>query len=319
MALASDVGIDYFFDEIHPHPHLWIDQVKDVCALHGINALDIQPFSDGVNLVASVNDALVVKIFPPFHRHQWESDARALKHLQGCLSLPIPTYIAAGDLAESWRFLIMSKVEGVPLERVWRDMSHENKVQIMAHIGKDMAEVHAIDVGDLKHLEPQWNRFLGEQASACKVRHEKKGMPQWFVKGLDTWLKDSHELLNEPFQSVILTGEYTPFNLLVQPIDGHFRLSGMIDFGDTMIGSADYDLLGPSVFLGEGDPLLIRALFSAYGYDLSDAMTIDSLRRKLLTLQILHRYSDFKSQLRIADWENKVGSFDDLARLIWPL
>jgi hygromycin-B 7''-O-kinase len=90
-----------------------------------------------------------------------------------------------------------------------------------------------------------------------------------------------------------------------------------IDFGDSMIGLPEYDLLGPSVFLGNGDLDLIHALFHGYGY--SDTNKIDFLQRKLLLLQILHRYSDFRSQLRIRAWEDRVRNFQELAELIWPL
>ena len=91
----------------------------------------------------------------------------------------------------------------------------------------------------------------------------------------------------------------------------------MIDFGDAMIGLPEYDFLGPSAFLGEGDPDLMSALLNGYGY--SSAEEKNSLQRKLLLLQILHRYSDFRSQVRISGWEDRVQSFEELAKIIWPL
>jgi hygromycin-B 7''-O-kinase len=47
---------------------------------------------------------------------------------------------------------------------------------------------------------------------------------------------------------VILTGEYTPFNLLHQG----GGLSALFDFGDGLVGPREYDWLGPMCFLAAG-------------------------------------------------------------------
>jgi hygromycin-B 7''-O-kinase len=110
----------------------------------------------------------------------------------------------------------------------------------------------------------------------------------------------------------LLTGEYTPFNLLVERRGDSWELSGMIDFGDAMVGYREYDLLGPSVFLGEGDPGLIGALLQGYG--VADPA---ALVRRLMVLQVLHRFSH-PSQLRVPGWE-RARSIEELERLIWPI
>jgi aminoglycoside phosphotransferase (APT) family kinase protein len=46
----------------------------------------------------------------------------------------------------------------------------------------------------------------------------------------------------------MLTGEFTPFNLLAEGA----QLSGMIDFGDGLVGPREYDWLGPLCFFVEG-------------------------------------------------------------------
>jgi len=56
---------------------------------------------------------------------------------------------------------------------------------------------------------------------------------------------------------VILTGEYTPFNLL------HHGggLSAVFDFGDGLVGPRECDWLGTLCFLAAGDAARIDALF----------------------------------------------------------
>lgn len=115
---------------------------------------------------------------------------------------------------------------------------------------------------------------------------------------------------------VLLTGEYTPFNLLVERDAGGWRLSGMIDFGDAMIGPRDYDFLGPSMFSCGGDPLLIAALFR--GYFGKEQPMAHETRMRLMALAVLHRYAHFEVQLRIPHWRERADSFKALAELVWP-
>ena len=95
---------------------------------------------------------------------------------------------------------------------------------------------------------------------------------------------------------VILTGEYTPFNLLHQGSG----LSAMFDFGDGLVGPREYDWLGPLCFLAAGDAARIDALFDGY-----HGRPFDRGRREaLLRLVLLHRYSNLKAQIshaRLAD------------------
>lgn len=315
--MLSEISEDQFFTDILPNPQSWLRIVKDICARHGIAASETKAFADGVNLVASVNDQFVVKIFPPFHRHQWESDHRTLKQLQGRLKLPIPKYLGSGELENSWAYLLMTKVEGISLGTVWRTLSHQNKTNILYAIGQTMAETHAVPIGDLASLKPNWGEFITNQAKVARNRHEKKGMPKHLLEQLDAWVSAALPLLDNANTRVILTGEYTPFNLLVSQSGDDYHLSSMIDFGDSMIGFPEYDLLGPVTFLCLGNPDLITALLKGYGYQFADDKA--KIQSRLMLLLILHRYSDLNSQLRIDNWSAQAKDFDQLAKLIFPL
>ncbi|RYZ80642.1 MAG: hypothetical protein EOP04_25505, partial [Proteobacteria bacterium] len=94
-------------------------QLKDVCSRLSINAESVKVYDNGVNYCALINSDIVIKIFQPDLGHQWESDTRVLKHLQGRLSLPIPNFIDSGELSNGQRYLAMSKVEGELLIDVW--------------------------------------------------------------------------------------------------------------------------------------------------------------------------------------------------------
>ena len=124
-----------------------------------------------------------------------------------------------------------------------------------------------------------------------------------------------NEFLPKIKKPVILTGEYTPMNLLVNKVSGIWHINGMIDFGDSMLGLPEYDLLGPGAFLIQGDKQLLREFLTAYGYS-SESLT-QVLSHQLTILMLLHRYSNLDIQIRIESWKNKVKSLKDLENLVW--
>lgn len=274
------------------------------------------PFRDGSNLIAAFGSAWILKVFPPFLRHQWVSEWRVMQHLDGQLNLPIPRFYKAGEDG-GWTFIIMSRLPGVTLEKAWLSLSLADKAAVLTDIGRIMARVHAVPVHSLHDLPPPWSEFFPAQIEKCRARHERLGMPRWFVEGLDAFVQANLSRLPEEFEPVILTGEYTPFNLLVSEQKPVTAISGMIDFGDAMIGYNEYDLLGPWLFSCEGRAELVTALLTGYGYASKDQNK--ELRRRLFLLQILHRYSDFKAQVRIPSWEARVRSFDELEEILWPM
>lgn len=314
MLLPDKIDAQYFDREFRLRSDLWKDRILDLAREKNIPTNDFHPFPDGSNLVASLGNRFIIKVFPAKHRHQWVSDHRVLRFLQGRLKTTIPAFIDAGEIEFSWTYLIMSKIAGESYERVWPSLNNSAKAQVLFQIGTIMREVHSLPLGPIQDLPPSWPDFLRKQIDLCESRHRRLGMPDWFTDGLRDFLDES--LLTQDFCPVLLTGEYTPFNLLGDPSNPE-KLIGMIDFGDAMVGPAEYDLLGPSLFLCEGKRDLFLALLRGYGIAENDFDA--SFRRRLFALQILHRYSDFESQVRIPGWLQRIDSREDLEKLIWPL
>ncbi len=296
-------------------PDLWQGAALELCRSIGLPCDRFEASSAGSNLIARVGSEVMLKIFPPFHRHQYESESRVMQHLDGRLQLPIPRFLGAGEAGNGWTYLVMSRLSGTTLDHSWPAMSLAEKKLVLRDIGTIMAKVHTVPVLGLESLPPEWNSFIQAQIQGCRQRHQRFGMPAWFVDQVDAFVQESLSLLPQVFSPVILTGEYTPFNLLVENEGPIQKIAGMIDFGDAMIGMAAYDLLGPALFLGEGNPELLRSLFEGYGIQ----QTSIELQRRLMLLQILHRYSDFDAQLCIPNWQSRVASIAELQQLIFPM
>lgn len=305
------------FDQVFRPDHAaWRAAIVEVCAAHGIACDVVSAFADGSNLVAAVDDRWIVKIFPPFHRHQWESERRVLAHLRGdTLPLKVPRLIAEGTRDDGWPFVIMDKLPGLALITCWNEVGTQDRARVVEQIGATMAAVHRLPLGELASLPPDWPSFLRDQKATCRKRHTALGVPRWFENGLDGLVREWAPE-NEAGDRVLLTGEYTPFNLLVERDAMGWQLTGMIDFGDAMVGPRDYDFLGPSMFSCGGDPLLITALLRGY-FGEARPMTLQT-RMRFMALAALHRYANFSVQLCIPNWPERADSFEALAELVWP-
>jgi hygromycin-B 7''-O-kinase len=177
--------------------------------------------------------------------------------------------------------------------------------------------VQRVPVGELSGIEPRWDRFLLGQIEGCRARHERLGLPQKYLDGLDDLLRDAATLIPLNAPTVILTGEYIPENFLLSREKEGWCLSGLIDFGDVMTGWREYDLLGPSAFMTAGMPRRVRSLFQGFGYSKADINL--TLKRRLMALLLLHRFSDPIRHICIEGWQQKAGDLLELQELLWPV
>lgn len=290
------------FDAWHDDLPAWRPVIEAIAAEQGGGVITQMPESTA--LVALLGDDRVLKLYPPFLRDHCDFERAALGHFAGRLSLPTPYLLGQGD-RDGWPYLLLSRLPGQPLSQVWPGLSEPQRLQTLHDIGGLAVQAHALPVAPLATLAPAWPDFLRQQRARCADRQQRNGLPAHLLAQLPAFIEG-------PLPSgadVVLTGEYTPMNLMWEGA----ALSGMFDFGDGLIGPREYDWLGPLCFLAAGHATRVQALMAGYGAEL-DA----DLRRALLRLLLLHRYSNLPAQIACPDWQ-QAPDFDALAAWIWPL
>jgi len=293
----------------------WLPAARDIAVSHGLACAAPHVFGTGTNLVVALDARLILKIFPPVLRSQFVSERGALSELRGRLSLPIPEIVAEGE-RDGWPYLVITRLDGIVGSEVWPCLPEEQKERVLRQIGATIAEVQRVPPGALCEIEPRWAEFMRGQMAGCRARHERLGLEPKFLDGLDDLLRDAADLVLLDPPPVILTGEYIPENLLLAENDGHWRLAGLIDFGDVLTGWGEYDLLGPSAFMAAGRPRRVRNLFEGFGYSPADINF--TLKRRLMALMLLHRASDPVRHICIEEWQRKADGLEQLQELIWP-
>jgi hygromycin-B 7''-O-kinase len=288
------------FDVLHDDVVRWRDVVSSIAAAY--SDAPVSPASEGTVLVGLVGQDLVVKLYPPFLRDHCEFEAAALQRLAGRLSVPTPELVARGE-RDGWPYQVITQLRGEPLTHAWPRLNEAAKCDVLAAIGRVAAEVHALPVGAMAALAPDWEEFIAGQRERCVRRQQRTGLPAHLLAQVETFV--AGPLPDGP--AAILTGEYTPMNLLYAQ-----GLSGMFDFGDGLVGPAAYDWLGPSCFLSAGVRARCDAFFEGCG------VRVDSVdRAALMRLLLLHRYSHLRAQIALDGWES-AENFDALATRIWP-
>ena len=292
------------FDTLHDDAAAWRPAIEALAARHGAAAADVQQESEGTVLVARLARERVLKVYPPFLRDHFDYERAMLAALHGRLSVPTPELLADGE-HEGWPYLLMSQLAGEPLTATWPRMGEDERCALLRQLGTLAAEVHALPVSAAAAAAaPPWAGFIAAQRARCVERHQRNGLPPQLLEQLPGFI-DGNLPEGPP---VLLTGEYTPFNLFTQ----EHRLAAMFDFGDGLVGPCQYDWLGPHCFLVAGDRARSVAFMQGYGREADGGD-----RLALLRLMLLHRYSNLRAQVKIEGWQ-RVRSFEELAVLMWP-
>jgi len=319
MTASLPAFTDYeAFRPFRADPAQWLPIALDIARSHGLACTEPQIFSTGTNLVVGLDEPLILKIFPPFLRGQFASERASLVQLRGRLAVPIPEIVLEGE-RDQWPYLVITRVYGQLGSVVWPRLPEDQKERVLFQIGETIADVQRVPLGDLSQIKPRWDQFIQGQIQGCRARHERLGLPQQFLAGLDDLLRDAATLtpLNVNAPPVILTGEFIPENFLLRRELEGWGVSGLIDFGDVMTGRGEYDLLGPSAFMTSGMPRRVQSLFWGFGYSAAD-ITPD-LKRRLMALMLLHRASDPVRSICIEGWQQKAADLHELQDLLWPI
>ena len=304
------------FRTFRAEPAQWLPIALDIACSHGLAGTAPHVFSTGTNLVIALDEKLILKIFPPFLRSQFISESGSLAQLRGQLRIAIPEIVVEGE-RDGWPYLVITRLPGILGGQAWPSLPEADKERVLAEIGETIAEVQRAPIGALARIEPDWGTFMRGQIAGCRARHERLGLPQKFLDGLDELLSDAARLTALDRPPVILTGEYIPENFLLNRDGADWHVTGLFDFGDVMTGRGEYDLLGPSAFMTAGMPRRVRSLFWGFGYSAAD-ITPD-LKRRLMALMLLHRASDPVRSICIEGWQQKAADLHELQDLLWPV
>jgi hygromycin-B 7''-O-kinase len=250
--------------------------VETICARHGIATAELKRQGAGSHIVFR-SDTAIIKLFCPIWRNQFIAEAACLGSIHG---LPIPELLSTGEL-ENWPYLVTSVVPGVPANECWEAIGHRERASVIEQLGSLMHSIHVS--ASLPELTMDWNTFLEERPSTIESHHGQTGTWNDWISARVSGFSE------EPFTPVLVHSDLTNENVFLEERQGHWHISGLIDFGDAMMGHPHYEFIVPFRFFTFGEPRLSRTLLESYGLSFTE-----QLARRLTTYCLLHRYGSIR-------------------------
>ncbi len=262
--------------------------VEQLCTLLRINPDGLTRYPAGSRPVYAAGD-LVLKLFPPVTG--WPDqriEARVLAAAAGQLPIPTPQIHASGE-HDGWGYVLMSRLPGVPLDTVWNQITAAGRDRLARQLGETIAALHQLPPPHIDDWQPSdWPAFVAGQRAQCVSEQQALGLPALWADQIPGFLDG---IALPPRPPVLLHTEVMRQHLLVtEDQEDAWQLSGLIDFEPAMRGDREYEFVGVGAFVAEGDARFLAQTLTSYGYQ-PEQLGPD-LRRRLLALGILHKYSN---------------------------
>jgi hygromycin-B 7''-O-kinase len=301
---------------IYHQEALWRPAIDAICQRHGLSDEPSQRGPDGTHLVYYAGPAYVVKLFVPLFEQDYAAEFVVAGHLEGRLGVETPAIVHQGEIA-GWRYLVMTRVPGRPLQEVWPSIPGANRQAIARTIGEMIARLRSIPVEGVRDLAVDWPTFLARQVATAAERQRGSGFPERLVAQIPAYLESTAAHLWEPFGPALLLADITAEHVLLSKKDESWQVVGYVDFGDAFLGHPDYELVAPGLDIGRGEGHLLRALLLGAGYSASDLT--EELCHRLMAYTLVHRYLKLKDVMTTVPQARRATGLEELAHLLWPV
>jgi hygromycin-B 7''-O-kinase len=276
-------------------PAVWLPAIRVIAERHGLGTDSLYAERTGTNVVFSAGDSAWIKLIVPLWREDFDREQCALAALRDS-GVPVPPLLADGTL-EGWPYLVMGCVPGRNIATVWSDLDRRTQIALATELGTIIARLHAVDTTGLTALEHDWSAFMRQQRDRCLAKHAEAGASEAWQAEIARYVQ-SVPVLDEPGSlPVLLHADLTDEHLMVAQQGGAWRVTGIIDWADAMLGQPLYEFSAPLVFLTQRQPWAQRAILRGYGF--SDAELTPDLARRLTAYALLHRFGRLADFLRL--------------------
>jgi hygromycin-B 7''-O-kinase len=309
------------YDALRRRADMWLQVMHIICQRHGLAHEDLKRFGDGTDpadgscVAFAVGEHHVIKLFPPYQKRLYEAELVVAEHVFGKLSIATPEIFAHGTVDE-WPYLVMSRLQGNYLSDIWDNLDRVNQAHLVIELAEVLAQLHALPTNNLPHLDADWMKFVEGRVNGCIQQHREQGVPENWLQQMPDFLAHASPLYPLDFASVIISGDIHQYHLLASLEHSQWRLTGLFDFDDALLGFCEYDLAGAGLFMMAGRSTLLRPFLLTYGYAVSDLNA--HLSHRLLAYTLLHLYRPF-NWVREEFVKHSCSTLEELAEAIYTV
>jgi hygromycin-B 7''-O-kinase len=180
------------------------------------------------------------------------------------------------------------------LDEIWPGLADKAQLELASGLGRLMASLHSSPTAGLEALRADWAGFLQSQKENFLSQQQAAGTPSYWLAESVAFLRDLPPLIEPGFQPVLLHADLNPEHIFCERGPGGWQITGVIDFGDAMLGHPFYEFVAPGFMLGFSVQLR-RAMLLAYGIQPDEL--ICELSRRLMAYTLLHRFANLPEML----------------------
>ena len=301
--------IDFAEDEY------WLPIIQQICAHHNIDLKQCIRIKEGANVLFEINGKWIIKIVPPNWAYQGIAEIESQKLLTGKLSVSVPDLIASGTI-NRWIYAVMTVMNGQTLANIWPDINKGEKIRLVAQLGNIIDDLHKMVIPLNSRLAVSWDKYIQQLISDCVPRHKRKAVPHYLVEQITDYI-DQVDYICDDGESIFIHMDLHPWNLMVEETNGEYRISGVLDFGDAIIGrSRLLELATPILFMCQGDFDLIKVLLKSYQQ--GQIQPSPKLQQELMVVSLLRPACDFNFVLQQVPATGPRENWQQISQQLFP-
>jgi hygromycin-B 7''-O-kinase len=302
---------------------LWDPVIRNICQNTGAaEGKIIKAGYPGSSAVFVVDEKVVVKVFAPFLTKDYHHEVETYRLIDTRLDPVMPELVAHGTYPDKidWYFLIMSFVPGEPIRTVRDVIPRQEKKAIAKDLGWYIRRLHHTPLDDASVIHAKaadWFAFLKERRKrGLEELRDKTELPLPVLREIFHLLASDVFLPSGDFRPSLLNGDFTEDHLLLEKRLGEWRISGLIDWADSLVGATEYEWVTLWFGLCGQDVLMFRDIMAAYNPDIR----LDRLfRRRMMAYTFIHRFGpDLIGGLMRQPAAPKIASLADMQSWLWP-
>lgn len=251
--------------------------------------LVITPGYPGTCAVFVVDDAMVIKFFPPMVARDFTRELTVYRLITRRVPC-IPTLLGSGILEDRyrWSYLVVSRLPG----EAWRDLRSSLprpvRPAMMEALGAVVRSTHDIRLPQsggwpaandwAVFLESRLPRAGAELANATSLGRE-------VIAEIEACLAETNWFLERP---CLVHADLTEDHLLLDGRGGGWEMTGLIDWADAEVSDPVYDLVTLWFSICRRDAGLFHAFMTGYGE--TGGWNYDGIQR-LTAFTFIHRFA----------------------------
>lgn len=267
----------------------------------------------GKSPVFRVGEDSILKLIPPYWTEDAAREVAALQTVPPGGPVATPGVLGL-DMVEGWTVLLMRCLPGEILREVWPALGHEERARLALQLGSIAAWLHQLHIPEGSRLAYDWSMRLASEQQSIEAGFAQDNTPAALRASWPAFLQAVGPIPSTGDPLVLLHGDLSAVNLLVEQNAGSWRITGLLDFGDASLGQSIHDWLSPGVHDFRGDRTLLEAF--ADGYGLPASKRTSAFQARLLAHTILYYGWPFLSRTFPLQ---QATTWEDVASIVWPL